>query len=257
MNRLLISSAVGLFIGMTPAIAQDQAPQDPSSPPALEAPSSSDSPSIIDDSLSAGRDNSLSSSEAMPPASSSEALPSTSSEPGSSTSQASPPAADEAMPPSVSSEVSPSEPSSSQSSEAPQPITPPDSSAANQVQQANEDDFLRLQSSSDYLASSLVGESVTNAKNETIGTINDIVTDKDGKIVAVLINAGGFLGIGGKDVAVRFQDLTIERDAGNDLTVSLNMDQDMIASAPDYQRLDEQQIVQGENKSDAEKPSTY
>jgi sporulation protein YlmC with PRC-barrel domain len=126
------------------------------------------------------------------------------------------------------------------------------------VQQANEDDFLRSQSNNDYLASSLVGASVTNAKNETIGTINDIVTDKDGKIVAVLVNAGGFLGIGGKDIAVRFQDLNIERNGGNDLTVSLNMDQDMIASAPDYQRLDEQQMVQGENKSDAEEPArTY
>ena len=93
---------------------------------------------------------------------------------------------------------------------------------------------------------------MVNARNETIGDINDLVTDKSGKIVAVLVRAGSFLGIGGKDVAVPFEDLNIARDADNNLTVLLNIDQNTIASAPDYQRLDEQQVVEGANKTDRE-----
>ena len=122
----------------------------------------------------------------------------------------------------------------------------------NEAPSAGSEQFLRAQESNDYLASTLIGETVVNARNETIGDINDLVTDKSGKIVAVLVRAGSFLGIGGKDVAVPFEDLNIARDADNNLTVLLNIDQNTIASAPDYQRLDEQQVVEGANKTDRE-----
>ena len=39
MNRFLICTAMGLFLGVTPALAQDQAPQDETmSPPAIQSP---------------------------------------------------------------------------------------------------------------------------------------------------------------------------------------------------------------------------
>ena len=77
------------------------------------------------------------------------------------------------------------------------------------------------------------------------------MTDDNGKVVAVLVGAGGFLGLGEKDLAVPFEDLKIARDADNDLTIILlNVDPETIASAPDYQRLDEQQTMEGANKID-------
>jgi len=112
--------------------------------------------------------------------------------------------------------------------------------------------FLGAQKSSDFLASNLIGQPVVNVKNEAIGDINDLVTDDNGKVVAVLVGAGGFLGLGEKDLAVPFEDLKIARDANNDLTIILSVDQETIASAPDYQRLDEQQTVEGANKTDRE-----
>ena len=208
MNRFLICTAIGLFLGVTPALAQHQAPQDETmSPPAIQSPDSpSRVPSVIDKSMS----------------------PST-------------------------------EAPSPQSSEgASQSIAPPEESAVNEAPSAGSEQFLRAQESNDYLASTLIGETVVNARNETIGDINDLVTDKSGTIVAVLVRAGSFLGIGGKDVAVPFEDLNIARDADNNLTVLLNIDQNTIASAPDYQRLDEQQVVEGANKTDREDSSrTY
>jgi sporulation protein YlmC with PRC-barrel domain len=234
MNRFLITTAVGLFLGATPALAQDQAPQDENmSPPAIQSPASpSEAPSVIDKSMSPSTENSQPPSEDAPSPQSSEAAP-----------------------------QSPStEAPSPQSSEAaPQSIAPPDQSAVNEAPSATgADRFLSAQQSSDYLASTLIGETVVNAKNETIGDINDLVTDKDGNVIAVLVRAGSFLGIGGKDIGVPFKDLNIARDANNDLTVLLNVDQDAIAAAPDYQRLDEQQMVESSNKTDREEsPRTY
>ena len=66
--------------------------------------------------------------------------------------------------------------------------------------------------------------------------------------------AGGFLGIGQKDLAIRFEDIKVTRDENNDLTVTANVTKGMVAQAPDYQTLDEQQIIMGE-KSDREDSS--
>jgi sporulation protein YlmC with PRC-barrel domain len=55
-----------------------------------------------------------------------------------------------------------------------------------------------------WRASKLVGLSVYNEKNESVGSINDMLADKNGKIVAVVIGVGGFLGVGEHLVAVPF-----------------------------------------------------
>src|SRR5258708_1470762 len=56
----------------------------------------------------------------------------------------------------------------------------------------------------DWRASKLVGLSVYNDKNESIGSINDLLTDKSGNIKAAVIGVGGFLGMGSHLVAVPF-----------------------------------------------------
>ena len=50
----------------------------------------------------------------------------------------------------------------------------------------------------------MVGLSVYNDKNESVGSINDMLTDKAGNIKAVVIGVGGFLGVGEHLVAVPF-----------------------------------------------------
>lgn len=55
-----------------------------------------------------------------------------------------------------------------------------------------------------WRASKLVGLNVYNSANESVGSINDILTDKSGKITAVVIGVGGFLGVGEHLVAVPF-----------------------------------------------------
>ena len=55
-----------------------------------------------------------------------------------------------------------------------------------------------------WRASKLVGLSVYNDSNESLGSINDLLTDKSGDIKAVVIGVGGFLGVGEHLVAVPF-----------------------------------------------------
>src|SRR5258708_563747 len=56
-----------------------------------------------------------------------------------------------------------------------------------------------------WRASKLVGLSVYNDNNESVGAINDLLTEKDGKIKAVVIGVGGFLGIGEHLVAIPYE----------------------------------------------------
>src|SRR5437660_11228386 len=53
-----------------------------------------------------------------------------------------------------------------------------------------------------WRASKLVGLNVYNDNNESLGSINDLLTDKSGNIKAVIIGVGGFLGVGEHLVAV-------------------------------------------------------
>ncbi|WP_342360918.1 PRC-barrel domain-containing protein [Terrarubrum flagellatum] len=56
--------------------------------------------------------------------------------------------------------------------------------------------------SGQWLASKLPGVDVYNATNDKIGSIAELLLDQDGKINAVVISVGGFLGMGKHDVAI-------------------------------------------------------
>lgn len=55
-----------------------------------------------------------------------------------------------------------------------------------------------------WRASKLVGLNVYNEANESLGSINDLLTDRNGNIKAVVIGVGGFLGVGERLIAVPF-----------------------------------------------------
>jgi sporulation protein YlmC with PRC-barrel domain len=56
----------------------------------------------------------------------------------------------------------------------------------------------------DWRASKVVGLSVYNDNNQSIGSINDLLTDKSGNIKAAVIGVGGFLGVGEHLVVIPF-----------------------------------------------------
>jgi sporulation protein YlmC with PRC-barrel domain len=59
----------------------------------------------------------------------------------------------------------------------------------------------------DWRTSKLVGLNVYNNNNESVGSINDLLTDKNGNIKAAVIGVGGLLGVGEHLVAVSFDQI--------------------------------------------------
>ena len=61
--------------------------------------------------------------------------------------------------------------------------------------------------------SKVVGASVYNDQNQSVGSIDDLLmSDNDHKAATAVISVGGFLGMGAKLVSVPFDQLKIEND---------------------------------------------
>ena len=58
-----------------------------------------------------------------------------------------------------------------------------------------------------YRASKVVGSSVVNDANQTIGKIDDLLVTRDGKEPYVVLSVGGFLGMGTRMVVIRYDSL--------------------------------------------------
>jgi hypothetical protein len=69
-----------------------------------------------------------------------------------------------------------------------------------------------------FRGSDLMGQNVYNQQDETIGAIGDVLLDRNGQASGVVIDVGGFLGIGASEVAVPFNALRFE--PMNDRTAS-------------------------------------
>jgi sporulation protein YlmC with PRC-barrel domain len=69
-------------------------------------------------------------------------------------------------------------------------MTPADTGMANAV----EPDQFR--------ASKMIGSTVYDTKKRNIGSVKDLVVDRDGRVAVVVLDVGSFLGMGGKYVAV-------------------------------------------------------
>ncbi len=62
--------------------------------------------------------------------------------------------------------------------------------------------FVRSQQADQWLASKFKGTDVLGPNDEKVGDVNDVLFDKSGKVHAIIVGVGGFLGIGEKDVAL-------------------------------------------------------
>jgi PRC-barrel domain protein len=61
--------------------------------------------------------------------------------------------------------------------------------------------------SAGYRASKVIGSSVVNDANETIGTVDDLLVSRDGKQPYAVLSIGGFLGMGNRLVVVPYETL--------------------------------------------------
>lgn len=94
-----------------------------------------------------------------------------------------------------------------------------------------------------------VGTTVYGANDENVGEIGDVVLAQDGKVEAVLIDVGGFLGIGEKEVAVGMDNLSFLADEDGDKYLYTAFTKEQLDAAPAYdkatyaEKRDEMRIV--------------
>jgi sporulation protein YlmC with PRC-barrel domain len=82
-------------------------------------------------------------------------------------------------------------------------------------------------------ATQMDGATVYDAQNQKVGDIKDVIIDRDGKVAAVVLDVGAFLGVGGKYVAVGMNDLKITQDNKPRFSVEMSKDQLKAAQAFD------------------------
>ena len=82
----------------------------------------------------------------------------------------------------------------------------------------------------------LTSAGVYDASNERVAGVNDIIVSADGQMEAVLVDVGGFLGLGTHTVAVPMDNLEIYHNTGTDsVRIYLNMTEEQLENLPEYQ----------------------
>lgn len=84
-------------------------------------------------------------------------------------------------------------------------------------------------------AEDLDGAYVYGAADETVGEIGELIMGDGGKVTQVVINVGGFLGIGEKPVAVTFDELQVLKNVeGDDFRVYIDSTKEALEAQPEY-----------------------
>ena len=115
---------------------------------------------------------------------------------------------------------------------------------------------IQLQDGQTYLATDLIGQRVYAAEQEfeldtrvaagtqtewdDVGEIGDVVLTVDGKLAAVIVDIGGFLGIGEREVALQWNAIrpVVEDDDPNDVFLVINATAETLEAAPELRRAD-------------------
>jgi sporulation protein YlmC with PRC-barrel domain len=85
-------------------------------------------------------------------------------------------------------------------------------------------------------AEQLIGATVYAAsEDQSVGDVGDVRLSADGgEVDALIVDVGGFLGIGEKPVAIGFQHLRIQKDESDTFYVYTDFTRDELDAAPDY-----------------------
>jgi sporulation protein YlmC with PRC-barrel domain len=77
-------------------------------------------------------------------------------------------------------------------------------------------------------------QSVYDPGDNKIGEIMDVLLDREGRVTALIIGVGGFLGMGEKDVAVPFNAVQVTTKDNNKWYLVMNATKDALKSAKGF-----------------------
>ena len=83
-------------------------------------------------------------------------------------------------------------------------------------------------------ADKLEGATVYGVNDEDVGDIDRLVLSQDGKIERVVLDVGGFLGIGAREIAVSMDELNIVRNADGDMRIYIDSNKAALEAQPEY-----------------------
>lgn len=89
----------------------------------------------------------------------------------------------------------------------------------------------------DFVASSLIGSDIHNLQDESIGTIDDLIITEGRDLGGLVVNVGGFLGIGGRYVVVDPDSVTLTLEGSGDdaeWRVVMNSTRQDLEAAPEF-----------------------
>ncbi len=109
--------------------------------------------------------------------------------------------------------------------------------AAKPSANANKKDYLAVKPAGNYFSTNIIGQEVTNNRNdEVIGTVEEILIDRNGQVGAVILSIGGLMGLGEKDVAIAWNQIERTMDDDNEVKLSVDFSEASLADAPTFVR---------------------
>ncbi|WP_342110306.1 PRC-barrel domain-containing protein [Methylobacterium sp. SI9] len=84
-----------------------------------------------------------------------------------------------------------------------------------------------------FLTTKMIGVEVRNQGGDSVGKIDDLLITDGGTLKAVVIDVGGFLGLGSKRIAVE-PGAVVLRPGGDRFSAILNMGKDAISAAQPF-----------------------
>src|SRR3954452_16680808 len=88
-------------------------------------------------------------------------------------------------------------------------------------------------------AQSLLGVDVSNGQ-DTIGEVSDLVVTEDGRVEAIVVGVGGFLGIGEKPVALAWDSIKLTEQDGSRVILA-SAPREQLEGMPTYKTLEDKQ----------------
>jgi sporulation protein YlmC with PRC-barrel domain len=95
---------------------------------------------------------------------------------------------------------------------------------------------MKSDTSEGILLSDLMRKAVYSSDGKEVGTITDIVMSGDFNGQIAIVGMGGFMGIGGKSIAVPKSELLIQGTSNGSQRIQISSTQEQLEAAPAYER---------------------
>jgi sporulation protein YlmC with PRC-barrel domain len=83
-------------------------------------------------------------------------------------------------------------------------------------------------------ATGVLGRMVKDSSGQQVGRVVDVIVDPTGKPRAIVVDTGGFMGVGARRVAVAWDVTHVPPPGSKDGVVTIDLSDDQVKSAPEY-----------------------